>query len=282
MSAKASAAAFVAVFGLGIGAERAECDGNTVDYGEYLRIVGSAPAGPNIARDVALDGDIAYVTNEGALLVFDIADPANPMNIGFIPGPAQQVAVLVPGQCIAVGDETFGVRFYDVTNPASPTFLSDLPIAGGADRMTAFRSGSTTRVHGTNGSSYFTFEWPSCAVTLQSAQSVTLPALANDVDGDGTRAYVATDVGLVTIDPTMSPPSILGGPVGGARSRVRMFPDGTHVATTNGNGFQTWDVTDPSNPTEVFAQNVTSIPLALDVFEEIHQPGQDIILAISD
>jgi hypothetical protein len=89
MSAKAAAAAIVAVFGLGIGTERTACGDHTVDYGEYVRIVGSAPAGPNIARDVALDGDIAFVTNEGGLLVFDIVDRANPMNIGFIPGSSR-------------------------------------------------------------------------------------------------------------------------------------------------------------------------------------------------
>jgi hypothetical protein len=99
---------------------------------------------------------------------------------------------------------------------------------------------------------------------MSTVRSVPLPASGDGVDGDATRAFVATTQGLVTIDRAVNPPVILGGPAGGARHRVLLVPGTDTVVTTIFRaGFQTWDVSNPAQPVQLFQQSESYAALAL-------------------
>jgi hypothetical protein len=74
-----------------------------------------------IFSDIGVSGQYLYVgASENGMLVFDIADPANPRKIAEIAGPKYQVRyILVKGKLVCLlGDQA--VYFIDVSNPAKP------------------------------------------------------------------------------------------------------------------------------------------------------------------
>ena len=93
------------------------------------------------ASDAALDGDLLYVAStapteyDAGLLILDVADPQNPVMVGFygFGGSAEHqvmaTSVTVVNQRAYVGAMTFyGLKLLvlDISNPASPMLLADI------------------------------------------------------------------------------------------------------------------------------------------------------------
>ena len=78
---------------------------------------------PDIAFDVAVSGDLAFVADNGTgLLVIDITNPAGPTLVGACDTPADAYSVATSGDLAIVGDDD-GITVIDITNPTNPTIL---------------------------------------------------------------------------------------------------------------------------------------------------------------
>ena len=81
-----------------------------------------------IARDIAILGTRAYVADDiGGLLIYDIQNPANPVEIGkylnLISLPGDKV-ITVEGSLGFVRDVYNGIRIFDLSNPMQPINVS--------------------------------------------------------------------------------------------------------------------------------------------------------------
>jgi hypothetical protein len=83
------------------------------------RVVGTANT-PGTARGIALGGTTAYVADETALVVVDVADRTRPIVRGSVPMPALAVA-RDGNRLFVIADNE--LRVFDVGNPTAPSAL---------------------------------------------------------------------------------------------------------------------------------------------------------------
>jgi hypothetical protein len=83
-----------------------------------LEVAGALAHG--VPHDVAVDGGYAYVAAGGALSVFDISNPANPIQVAVVDTPGSAEGVAVSGGYLYIVDWDAGLRIVDVSNPAAP------------------------------------------------------------------------------------------------------------------------------------------------------------------
>ncbi len=75
----------------------------------------------DVARDVTVEGDLAYVaTGRTGLCILDVSDPVNPREIGTCDTPGWAYDVAVSGSLAFVADRHEGLMVVDVTVPQSP------------------------------------------------------------------------------------------------------------------------------------------------------------------
>jgi hypothetical protein len=101
------------------------------DFHGALRVIDvSAPGNPVAvgrcdtsagARDVAVNGDHAYVIVDTGLRVIDVSDPSSPTQVGACGLPETPRRIAVNGNYAYVADLESGLRVVDVSTPTSPT-----------------------------------------------------------------------------------------------------------------------------------------------------------------
>jgi hypothetical protein len=89
--------------------------------------VGQTEVLPGFVWDVALAGGFAYVGVSGAfsddnssLRVFDVSNPASPVEVGFLDTLGDVASVALAGNYVYVGDFAGGLHVVDISNPANP------------------------------------------------------------------------------------------------------------------------------------------------------------------
>ncbi len=98
---------------------------------------------PGTPADIAVREGLAYVAAQAAgLLVIDITDPANPTQVGSLPGLSQANRVVLDGERAYVQDGMVGqsdkIRIVDISVPTSPALLATFQPGGwGVCRFTA-------------------------------------------------------------------------------------------------------------------------------------------------
>lgn len=84
-------------------------------------LVGKTPSLPDDVYDIALAGNYAYVTcGESGLRIINVANPAAPVEVGFIDTPGDAYGIAVSDTFAYVADENGGLRVINVSNPAAP------------------------------------------------------------------------------------------------------------------------------------------------------------------
>jgi hypothetical protein len=89
-------------------------------------------ATPASANDVRIAGAVAYVADDGGLLLVDVTDPTHPVRLGSLRFPGgKQVRLAVGGAgLVYLADWTFGLRVVDASNPMQPVQVGSLPLPG--------------------------------------------------------------------------------------------------------------------------------------------------------
>ncbi len=81
------------------------------------------------ARAVVVSGSRAFVASDGGgLLVYDLASPGDPSEIGTFGSGEDYVDVAVSGDYALVADRSFGVRVLDVSNPGLISAVADVDL----------------------------------------------------------------------------------------------------------------------------------------------------------
>jgi len=76
---------------------------------------------PGQACGVAVNGDYVYVAGQDSgLRVISVADPAHPVEVGYLITPGAAYGVAVNEQNAYVADDTAGLRIISVADPAQP------------------------------------------------------------------------------------------------------------------------------------------------------------------
>jgi hypothetical protein len=211
----------------------------------------SSPGGSSAdGFDIEIAGDFAYsVTNIG-LLVFDISDPAAPVEIGrFGTGHHNGVDVVGDHAYLALGNFLW---ILDVSNPANPIQIGSVAFPTNADDVEVAGNRAYVGV-----SSIFDGElWvvdvsdPTLPVGIESAE---VPNSIGDVDLAGDVILVGHSDGL-TIFELFGPGKLreigaLSTP--GGVNRIDVVGNIAYLATVVGTAMRIVDISDPTNPVEL-------------------------------
>jgi hypothetical protein len=146
---------------------------------------------PGWARDVAIDGDFAFVAaGVPGLRVIDISDPGNPSEVNHVASSISTYGVSVTGDHLFVAESNGGLRVLDIANPLPVPVLATMPVDPGetvvhldAESGTVFGAGQGTGLFGVRlGDS-----------ELVDQGSVQLPADVADLVVQDGLVYVAYD-----------------------------------------------------------------------------------------
>src|ERR1700674_1333357 len=89
-------------------------------------------ATPSSANDVRVAGSVAYVAEDGGLLLVDVTDPTHPARLGslLLPGGKQVRLAVGSSGLVYLADLTFGLRVVNASDPMHPIVVGSLALPG--------------------------------------------------------------------------------------------------------------------------------------------------------
>jgi hypothetical protein len=233
-------------------------------------LVGAIPVKEGPAWDVQLVESTAFVTSsgcgvsgpnadcfQGGLIAIDVSDPTALAEVGVLETPDEADGVAVAEGYAYVGASVAGLRVVDVADP------SDLQPVAVLDWL-----GSTRRVE-YNGDAAVVLEYhpkegggggggwdvavlrvsdPTDPVKVGATERLDIPGFANQLDVEGSRAYVAADGGLHIVDFSDPTEPYELGFLATADSRDVDVSESLACLANGGEGVQVIDISDPSAP----------------------------------
>lgn len=210
-------------------------------------VVGTA-ATPGPARDIAIAGSRGFVAcGDRGLRVLDLADAANPRDIGGVTAPGNAMAVAIEGDLAYLATGSDGLRIADARDPATPFLVGhwksfesdrdvvDVAVAGG----TAYLAAGVLKI--------LDVRDPSQPAEIGSLE---LPYRAHAIAVSGHMVFVAAFDTLFIVD-VESPahPVVVGSfaPYNGT-GMARVAALGTMVFAADGMSTYLLDVSEPSAP----------------------------------
>jgi hypothetical protein len=162
-----------------------------------VRPIGGYDTPFGFALSVAVSGDYVYVgwgddsaNGTQGLRVISVADPAYPVEVGYVKTPGNALAVVIEGEYAYVADDTGGLRIISVADPANPVEVGyynklgrtrDVAVVDGYAYVTDIDSG---------GLRVFSVSDPSHPVLVG---YFNRPVLSSGVAVSGDHAYVVSD-----------------------------------------------------------------------------------------
>jgi hypothetical protein len=256
-----------------------------------------------VPHDVAVDGDYAYVAAQGAVSVFDVSTPANPVQVAIIDTPGSAEGVTVSGTYLYVADWDMGLRVYDISSPEAPAAAWSVDTPGYAYgvavsgtyayvadhaaglRVIALSTESEVGSYDTSGyawdvavtGDYAYVSDGFAGLVILDVSTPASPSLAatcaatdsiKDVALQGNYAYAADGTaGLKVIDiTTPAAPNCAYGALDTSGRSTGIFVDGEYAYLAEGTaGLLVVDITDPSAPTEIEGFDTAGQAVAVDV-----------------
>ncbi len=221
---------------------------------------------PDSARDVAVSGSYAYVTDRyAALRVFDVSVPESPVEVAHVDAPYQADDVVISGEFAYYTDTRNGVRVVDISDPENPVEVGHSDgLPDGASPADLAVSGSYVYVAGDfRGLRIIDVSNPANPVEVSVWSEIHGPDV-NDVAVSGSYAYVAGDVyGLLVIDVSdpENPVEVGSYNTPGKAYRVTLSGTLAYVRDTawsnSPESVLVIDVSDPTNPALVDSVEVS-------------------------
>ena len=196
-----------------------------------------------IPHDVALQGNYAYVAAQGALIIFDISNPSNPVQVGFYDTPGSAEGVAVSGSYAYVADWDQGLRVIDISDPENPVEVGSRVTPGTAYGVDVSGSYAYVADHGAG----ITVIDVSTPANPTVADTYDTSGFAWDVAVSGDYAYVADSFGgLLMLDIT-SPTGVAQVDSCPASNRVLdVAVSGSYAYVADGTaGLRVHEITDP-------------------------------------
>lgn len=222
---------------------------------------------PRAINAIAVDGDTAFVTYAGlgaaqggpipgGLRILDLADPAQPTELGGVDGLAEARDVAVRPGLAFVADGESGLKVVDVSLPSSPAVVG--AVAGAVHAVAA----SGSHVYGL-GPGIRAIDASNAAAPIEVAQLADPSGMPADGVVVGSKLYVVgstwaedSEEGSLTVVDVSNPakPGILGSIANLPGKAVGVAVEGNlaYIAT-RGAGLRIVDVANPNAPIEVGA-----------------------------
>jgi hypothetical protein len=146
---------------------------------------------------IRVQGSYAYLIRTGStpdFLVFDITDPANPVQVGSLALAGNLLDIFVAGSFayVASDDNVAELQIINITTPASPVSVGTYNDAGGENPRAVFVAGTSAYL-AMNGANDFVIVNVATPSSPSFVGGLVLAGTAFDVTVLGTRAYVASD-----------------------------------------------------------------------------------------
>ena len=125
----------VEIIGNGSGETIIDGMGNIDDEGNTIKCSYKGGYG-GLYRDVAYDGEYLYATHVQGLSIFDVSDPSNPEEIGFIHTTGAARGVVVSGVYTYVADGSNGLVIVNISDPVNPTIKGHYDTVSSAQGVT--------------------------------------------------------------------------------------------------------------------------------------------------
>ncbi len=223
-------------------------------------VLGSIPLGGSLARDMVVQGDLAFVA-EDSLHVYDVSDATAPVFLGH-DSATRLLECIAPDGNLVFGGAFDGLSVLDVTTPALPAVVTSVPVPGFPSDV-AFDGSAIVLCRGTPGIETFDATTPTNLVPRGSLDM-------NDAGGVALRppfAFVAdssssgTDDALRVVDYSdlAAPVVVRSVPVLSGAARLKLDSDLVYAGT----GSDSVDLFDVTVPTA--ALYVGTIPVATAV-----------------
>lgn len=100
-----------------------------------LFVKGSFKCESSFSEDITVVGDKAYVAEYHLMHVFDISNPANPKELGFLDTQGQAYGIAVDKNVAFVANESSGIAVVDVSNPGHLRLVSEYNTPGFSQKV---------------------------------------------------------------------------------------------------------------------------------------------------
>ena len=197
--------------------------------------------------DVAIAGNIAYVTSMGNVNVVDFSVPSNPQVVTTLVTDDIALGIAVSGQTAVVADGFFGLRVVDITNPYAPSIVGSVSLGGIAAEVAISGNLALVANSGLGKLQVVDIGVPSNPTLVGSLNVGSL----RHVTASGTTAYVsANGNGLVIVD-VSNPASPTLVSTHGYYAQSCAVSDGIAFVALGDFGFTLVDVSVPDSPTTI-------------------------------
>jgi uncharacterized repeat protein (TIGR01451 family) len=218
-------------------------------------IVSSADT-PGTAVDVCAINDVAVVADSSAgVSVFNAFNGMEPRIVAQVDTPGTAQAVSCGGNLIAVADGSAGLAVLDVTDPPAARILHQLELGGPARSVAV--AGNVAFV-GLGSGQIVSVDLPSGTIL----ERVTVGGAVHDLALNGDTLYALTQGTLYALPVFNGPLQVSGsasspGSVGAGGRRLRLFAGGKIAHATHTAGYNTFDLTNPTQPVLIKAGSTT-------------------------
>lgn len=166
-------------------------------------LVGQTSILPYPPNDLTVAGSFVYVADgwQGGLVIFDVSDPAAPLEVGSYDTPSDAHGVSVVGQYAYVADWDSGLRIIDVSAPGSPVEVGALHTSGLASDVVVYGDYAYVTL-GSEGLAVVDVSDPYSPVQVGAHDT---PVLALEIEVAGDFAYIADWTGGLRIIDVSNP-----------------------------------------------------------------------------
>lgn len=199
--------------------------------------------------DVFVAGNYAYVAAGGVFSIYDVSNPATPVQVSYSDTPGFSNSVSVSGNYAYVSTFNAGLRIFDISNPAAPTevgYNNDLYLASDV-----FVSGNYAYVSELfYGFSIFNISNPANPVFVGSFYNES--GGAQEIVVAGGYAYIAGGSnGMLVVDVSIpSAPTQVGQVLAQQVNNVEVSGNYAYI-TTNNDRIEIIDISNPSMPAKM-------------------------------
>lgn len=202
-----------------------------------------------IAYDVAVAGNCAYLVGSDGLHVYDVSNPANPISLGQTTTGSGPTSVAITTHYAVLANYDAGLCIYDVANPASLASVGHC-CDGGKAQCVRISGNYAYLANDVDGLRIYDISNPANPISVGHAND---SGNAFGLAVSGQYAFLANNTDGLRVYDVSNPDTPVGvghANDGGAAWSVAVSGNYAYVANSS-DGLRVYDVSNPANPTSV-------------------------------
>ncbi|RKZ83649.1 MAG: hypothetical protein DRR19_18800, partial [Candidatus Parabeggiatoa sp. nov. 1] len=209
---------------------------------------------PGTAVDICAINDMAFIADSGAgISIFNVFDRLTPTIIAQVNTPGNAQAVTCASDLVAVADGSAGLAVIDITDPPAAQIIHQVALNGSAQAVAV--AGNMAYVGTTSGQLVLVD-----LINGTLLNQINVGGAIQDVAIGGDTLYVLTvgelhTLSLLAAEFEIATSISSPGSMGAGGRRFRLFIGDKVAYTTHTQGYNTFDLTNPLQPTLIAAGN---------------------------